>query len=233
MGYTLLKATGAGIVLHDYHARRFEATAEEACSWRRVAAGIAPGVWSVWSSGAGDLRLEPHGGTRLREGMPVQFAPSPVAALRDVFAKPRPPCVYDAVRRPALACLLTSTDGTEIFEACSAAVVSWDGAHLICVPDDRPRVWSTAEAAIREHLAPRQALIRTDDPWPILLVNAVKGCCAVAAEGRPAFPAAIRQDIEALFEALTGRVQPSIRAVPGTRVERVGGPGSGSLPDPQ
>jgi hypothetical protein len=39
---------------------------------------------------------------------------------------------------------------------------------------------------------------------PVLLVNALKGTCAVGLPGREAFPARARSEIERLFQALTG-----------------------------
>jgi hypothetical protein len=111
--------------------------------------------------------------------------------------------VYDAVRRPGVVSLLTDLEGIEVLEACVAAVIAWDGRHVVCVPADRPRVWSTAEAAIREHLSAREAPIRVADAWPLLLVNAVKGTCTLGEPAREPFPVAIRAQIEDLFESLT------------------------------
>jgi hypothetical protein len=100
--------------------------------------------------------------------------------------------------------LLTSPDGAEIYEACSAAVVGWDGSRIICSPEDRPRVWSTAEMAIREHLPVQEAPIRLR-AMPLLLVNAVKGTCGLDPKVGGDFPAQARQTIEEVLCSLTKR----------------------------
>jgi hypothetical protein len=203
MGYTLLRATGAGIVLRDYHARRLADSPAFVAEWPRVAAGLTPGVWAVWTDADGRWHTEPRDGSRLHDGMATRQLPSPVGAGEGVMAKPRPPCDYDRVRSRDVATLLSSPDGLEIYEACSAAVVAWDGRRIVSVPAGRPRVWSTAEWAVRDHLGVREAPIESRGALPLLLLNAVKGCCEIAAAGRPPFPAAVRHEIERLFDALT------------------------------
>jgi hypothetical protein len=213
MGYTLLKATAAGIVLRDYHARRLTDSPASLAEWRGVAAALTPGVWAVWTDTEGHWHTEPRDGSRLHDGIVTRQLRSPIGALTGVMPKPRPPCAYDAVRRKGAATLLTGPDGLEIYEACSAAVVAWDGHRIVLVPAGRPRVWSTAEWAVRDHLAVREAPIHTRRALPLLLLNAVKGCCEIAAPGRRPFPAAVRREIEQLFDSLTlpGRVCPSPR----------------------
>jgi len=134
--------------------------------------------------------------------MPARFAVSPVLGSAGAIAKPAPPSAYEPVRVEGKATLLTSADGRELFEACSAAVVSWDGAGLVCVPSDRPRVASTAEAALREHLAVREAPIPASSD-ALLLVNAVKGTCALEPARSRGFPAEVRREIEELFARLS------------------------------
>jgi hypothetical protein len=107
------------------------------------------------------------------------------------------------VRLKDQATLLTSADGTEIYEACRAAVLGWDGERIVCVPRDRPRVWSTAEAAVREHLLVRESPIAVGSAMPILLVNAIKGTCVLSSSTRDPFPKAARRRIERLFSELT------------------------------
>lgn len=214
MPYTLLRVTERGVVLWDYHLRRLAlpAGSAELEALRRFGREAAVGVWALTATPGRGLRAEPRAESQLRDGMPWRLEPSPAADLPGPFAKPAPPCLYDPVRREDVATLLTPPDGSEIYEACRAAVVAWDGEGLVCVPADRPRVWSTAEAAIREHLRCREAPI-APGAWPLLLVNAVKGTCAPGAAGQPnapaaaasPFPSAARAEIEALLAALARR----------------------------
>jgi hypothetical protein len=120
--------------------------------------------------------------------MPVRFAVSPFAAQRGAFPKPGPPSAYDDVRIPGVATLLTSSDGSEIFESCVAAVLGWDGTRFVGVPEDRPRVASVAEAAVRATLPFVRSPLCTGDRLPLVLINAVAGPCTVST-GRPPMPA--------------------------------------------
>ncbi len=205
MPYTLLRVTERGVVLFDYHVRRLALENDSAAheAFLRFAREAAPGVWSVWSGPVG-IRTEPRAGSRLRDGMPARLVPSPVLDRAGVLAKSGPPSPYDAVRLEGVATLLTSAGGQEILESCSAAVVAWVGERLVCAPRDRPRVWSTAEAAIRDRLEPHEAPIPASSD-ALLLVNAVKGTCALAGPLSRAFPVEARSHIEALFEDLTTR----------------------------
>jgi len=213
MPYTLLRVTERGVVLWDYHARRL-ALPLESPEWEafaRFGREAAVGVWAVHAAPGQGVRAEARSGSQLWDGMPARCVASPAADLPGPFPKPASPSLYDAVRLGGTATLLTSPDGSEIYEACRAAVVGWDGEGPVCVPRDRPRVWSTAETAIREHLPMREAPI-VPGGMPILLVNAVKGTCELAGARGPSapmgarrFPPAIRQEIERLFAALTLR----------------------------
>lgn len=207
MPYTLLRVTERGVVLLDYHVRRLDLASDPAAheAFLHFARDAAPGVWAVWS-GPGGIRTEPRAGSRLRDGMSARLVRSPVLDRAAPLTKPAPPGPYDAVRLEDVATLLTSADGQEILESCSAAVVAWDGEALVCPPRDRPRVWSTAEAAIRDHLDPRETPI-PESSDALLLVNAVKGTCLLAEPHSRAFPAVARRRIEALFEDLTRRSQ--------------------------
>lgn len=205
--YTLLRVTERGVVLLDYHLRRLGAVEPGPGRDALLAflANAGPGVWAVWLE-AGEVRAEARPGSRLSDGMPVRALPSPLASGSGLVAKPPSPGPYDTVRVDGVATLLTSPDGSEFWEACSAAVLAWDGAHLVVPPPDRPRVWSTAEAAVREHLSVVEAPLPVESPMPLLLVNAVKGTCAPALPGRQPFPSDIRARIEWLLEALTRAV---------------------------
>jgi len=206
MSYTLLSISEAGVALWSYHTRRLALEADSAARERWLALGRegAPGVWAVWTDDAQGLRTEPRPGSRLHHGMPSRTRPSPIAGLAGPIPKPAPPGIYDRVRRAGTATLLLSEDGTEILEACCAAVVSWDGDQIVCVPRNRPRVWSTAEAAIRDHLPTREAIIPAGSD-ALLLVNAVKGTCALADPRSRGFPPRVRLEIEELFARLSFR----------------------------
>lgn len=205
MSYTLLRVDAQGVALWEYHLRRLalDPAGPARAALAAFARAAAPGVYALSVDGGGALHVEPRAGSRLRDGMPTRFAPSPVSGGRGARPKPPPGGPYDGVRLPGVATLLTSPDGRELYEACAAALVAWDGVDLVCVPPDRPRVWSTAEQAIREHLAPRVAPLAPGG-LPLLLVNAVKGTCAVqgASQG---FPEPARARIEGLLRALAGR----------------------------
>ena len=204
--YTLLLSAEDGVVLFDYHRRRLNPDGDPAVdrAFARFARETPPGVHAVWVGEGGALRSESRGGSRLFEGMPARFVVSPVAGGSGAAPKPSPPSPYDVVRADGVATLLTSADGTEIYEACVAAVLGWDGERIVCVRADRPRVWSTGEAAVREHLRVTEAPLAADAATPLLLVNAVRGTCAVTLPGRDAFPAGPRADVERLFGKLTG-----------------------------
>jgi hypothetical protein len=204
MPYTLLRVTDAGVVLLDYHMRRLKLEDDSLArkAFFRFARDPLPGIWAVWTDLACGIRTELRPASRLREGMPTRTVASPVLDQPGQFAKTSSPSIYDSVRQKDIATLLTSADGLEILEACCAAVIGWDGKSIVCVPHDRPRVWSTAEAAICDHLPVRKATISTASN-ALLLINAVKGTCAPAQGG--AFPSQVRHTIEALFTSLTKR----------------------------
>jgi hypothetical protein len=206
MRYTVLLKRDAGVVLLEYHRRRLlgDGGAGTGAPFARVARESPAGVWAVWVDDRGAVHSEPRVGTRLFEGMPVRSVPTPVPARAGRFPKEPPaPSAYEAVRTAGVATLLTSADGDEILEGCVAAVLAWDGRRIVVPPADRPRGWSTAEEAVREHLSVTEAPIRAAGPWPLLLVNAVKGSCAVTVPGRAPFPPAVRAEIDRLFESLT------------------------------
>lgn len=202
MRYTLLRRTGRGVVLREIHERRLGLAGTPAADFDRFALEPEPGVFAVWSDGA-RLWHESRPESALFDGMPVQRVESPFAGRRDRYPKPASPNIYDAIRSPGVATLLTSRDGREILESCRAAVLGWDGERFVFPPDDRPRVWSVAETAIREHLPAREAPLLLSEPLPLLLANALKGPCAIAVPGRSPAPAEALDTIAALFARLT------------------------------
>lgn len=203
MRYTLLRLTARGVVLRDLHARRLGVlTAPARTAFDRFAAGSPPGVYALWLEGD-VLRVEARPESRLFDGMPGRYLPSPCIGLKGRSPKPGTPGPYDAVRVAGLATLLTTADGAEVLEACCAGVLAWDGERLLHPPDDRPRVWSTAEEAVRLHLPARATPIRVEADLPLLLVNAVKGPCQVTLPGRTAVGAGVVQRIRGLLDDLT------------------------------
>ena len=205
MACTALKVTEAGVVLFAQHRDRLA----KAGGWAREALArfalvAQPGCYTL-TAAEGELRVEVRPDSRLVDGMPVRTARSPVAGGREPIPKPPRPSSYDPLRVPGLVTLLTSADGTEILEACSSAVVGWDGRSLVFPPLDRPRVWSTSEQAIRAHLPFREAPLAASGGLALLLVNAIKGTCTIQVPGRPPFPQEVRAGIDAVFIAETAR----------------------------
>ncbi len=147
------------------------------------------------------MELEPVGsqshGSELATHM-TELAPHALGG----FPKTAPPDRYDTVRAPGVATLLSSADGSELFEACSAAVIAWEDGQILCVPRRCPRVDSTSERALREQLSVREASI-SSRAHSLLLVNAVKGTCALAAPWSDGFPLSARSVVDTLLQELT------------------------------
>ncbi|MDX2015810.1 MAG: hypothetical protein SFW67_36790 [Myxococcaceae bacterium] len=197
-GYTVFRVLdGARLPLRRLHAERLGPGADDALvAFARTA---SPGLYrATWSGSA--LTATPRGPSRLREGQPSRFVPSPFVGTVGRFAKPAPPSPYDAVRLDGVVSLLTSADGQELYEACVAGLVAWDGGFVL-PPENAPAVASVAERAIVEHLAPRRAVLRVEAEWPLLLVNAAVGTCAPVISGRRPFPADARARLDALLRS--------------------------------
>jgi hypothetical protein len=204
--YTVLRVEPFGVALCGQHLRRLGIGlpgAPTAGDFDRLTRGLGAGAWAVWAGPSGRLVAERRGASRLLDGIGVRYAPSPFAHASGRFAKPASPSPYDTVRIPGVATLLLAADGLEILEACTAAVLAWTGSRLVCVPAERPAVWSTAEAALREHGVLSEAPVRKDVAHALLLVNAVKGACSVTAPPRPDVPRAVRDEVEALLAECT------------------------------
>ncbi len=204
MRYTLLRKTPDGIVLCVYHERRLGLQRgtllfDEFVQFSRRA---EPGVWAVWLDDQG-IRVEIRPESRLRDGMETRLVVSPVGNHKGTMPKGAVLEAYNSVRVPGIATLLTSQDGREIYEACSAAVLGWDGAEVVCVPNDRPRVDSTSETAIREHVTHVERPIPVGAIMPLLLVNAVKGTCTVASPSRGQYPSKVVEHIQGVLQNLT------------------------------
>lgn len=197
--YTALRVTAAHEVpLFEGHVGRLG----EACraALHDFASTTEPGVYrATWDGGRLTTSLRPP--SRLVEGMPTRFVVSPFVGLGGRFPKPAPPNLYEGVRVPGLSSLLTDSSGQELYEACVAGIVAWDGAGLVLPPEDVPAVASLAEAELAARLPHRRARIFVAGDWPLLLINAVAGTCAVSVAGRAAFPAEARLKLDAVLNA--------------------------------
>lgn len=197
MSGTLLRLEPGGRVrLLKRHAHRLGDGALEPL--RRFSTSAAPGVYrATWEHER--LSTEARPGSRLFDGIPVRLVVSPFADGRGRFPKPGPGSAYEGVRLPNVASLLTDPARTELFEACVAALVAWDGSTLVLPPLEAPGVDSLAERALASALEHRRAPIPAEGDWPLLLVNAVIGTCAPTTTRAP-FPADVRRAIEAVLE---------------------------------
>jgi hypothetical protein len=176
VSYTVLRISEAGVLLRAHHARRFApGGARSLEAFDAFCARATPGIWALrFEDGA--LHAERREGSRLRPGIPVRYAPSPMAHRQGAF--PKPMRGYEAVRRMGVATLLTDPSGEELYEACSAAVIAWTEEGWVAPPADRPRVASVAVAALEDAgLLTFAPILRAARP-PLLLLNAVVGACS-------------------------------------------------------
>lgn len=193
-GYTVLRVTEQfTIPLLHRHAQRLGDEALGALQ-HFISFVVEPGVYRVTWVGRqlSTLKLP---GSRLVEGMATRVMASPFNEKSGRFPKHGSPSPYDAVRAEGVSTVLTDAGGGEVFEACSAAVVAWNGSALVLPPEDRPAVASLAEAAIAKQEVVVRAPIRLADAWPLLLVNAVTTCVPKGSS----FPPAIRERLAALL----------------------------------
>jgi hypothetical protein len=188
LSYTLLRVVEEGLMLFEEHRRRLAPEGGRiATRFDDFARTATPGIYAL-RAGAGQLTVQRREASRLFEGMPVRWLVSPFAGRRGIFPKLPSPSEYDACRQAGVSTFLTSADGQEINESCSAAVVGWDGEQLIFVPEDRPRVDSTAERALRARVPFTAAPLLRDARLPLALVNAVAGLRLPRVPERDAFP---------------------------------------------
>jgi hypothetical protein len=197
--YTVLRVTEASEVpLFEGHVRRLGEESRGAL--RHFVSQAAAGVYRVtWDGAQLTTLLRPA--SRLVEGMPTRLVVSPFAGQKGRFAKQAPPTPYDSVRREGVSSLLTDAAGEELYEACVASLVAWDGTSLVLPPEDVPAVASLAEAEVAARLPHRRVKLLVASDWPLLLINAVVGTCAVSLEGRAAFPAEVRARLNALLSS--------------------------------
>lgn len=189
MSYTALKVTEAGVVLFDAHRRRLGAAWEAA--FDEFAARAEPGIYGLRGA-EGQLEVIRRDRSRLWSGIGVRYLVSPIVGRLGPQVKTPSPSPWDGVRQEGVATLLTSADGSEVFESCAAAVLAWDGRGLVATPETSPRVASITEPFLLERHAHRRAPIQRAAGWPVVLVNAVAGACVVELEGAE-FPASIQE----------------------------------------
>lgn len=197
--YTTLKVTEAGVLLFEAHRARLGPAVQAA--YDAFAARAEPGVYVLQAQGA-ELVVTPRGPSRLVDGIPLRWRPSPLKPGLGPQPKAGSPGPYDAVRTPGVATLLTDPSGAELWESCTASVLAWDGARLVAVPADVTRVNSTAEGEVVQRLHVRRAPLRVDAHWPLLLLNAVVATCAPRG---PDFPAQVRRNVEEALQATVRR----------------------------
>ena len=197
--YTVLRVTQAsGVPLFEGHVRRLGESSRGAL--RHFASQTGAGIYRVtWDGTQLTTSLRPA--SRLVEGMPTRLVVSPFADQHGRFAKPPPPNPYDRVRVEGISSHLTDAAGVELYEACVASIVAWDGKSLVLPPEDVPAVASLAEAAVAARLSPRRGRLLVASDWPLLLINAVVGTCAVQVPGRASFPAEQRAKLDAVLSA--------------------------------
>jgi hypothetical protein len=180
-----------GIPLFEGHVRRLgEGSRAQLASFAERA---SPGVYRVTWDGT-QLTATQRAPSRLFDGMPTRRAVSPYAGTKGKFPKPSSPCPYDAVRIDQVATLLTDARDEELYEACRASIIAWDGSSLVVPPEDAPGVASVAEAEVLAHFPVRRARVLVADQWPLLLINAVVGTCSLAGSD---FPERLRADLDA------------------------------------
>jgi hypothetical protein len=137
--------------------------------------------------------------------MPVRYLPSPVHDRTGRFPKPAPPSPYDGVRLAGWCTALTDVSATELLESCTAALLAWDGKHLVVPPDQAPRVQSVAEEEVRATFGARSESLLLQGEWPIAAINAVAGLSRPAFLGRGAFPDDLARRILTHFESTARR----------------------------
>jgi len=180
-----------GIPLFEGHVRRLGEDSRGQLS--AFAERASPGVYRVTWDGT-QLTATQRAPSRLFDGMPTRRAVSPYAGTKGKFPKPSSPCPYDAVRIDQVATLLTDARDEELYEACRASIIAWDGRSLVVPPEDAPGVASVAEAEVLAQFPVRRARVLVADQWPLLLINAVVGTCTLAGSN---FPERLRADLDA------------------------------------
>ncbi len=201
MNYTVLRLTVDGVLLCKGHLQRLDAVdgarRASVAAWARSA---TPGIWALRLDGE-ILTVHPRAASHLHEQIAGRTHPSPLGAMDMQIAKPPGPSVYDALRTPNVATVLTSPDGTHAWEACTAAVVSCRGGRIQFPPYGHPRVRSVTECAVRDALPVLDAPVQLYVGTPLALLNAVVGVCALRLEGCTDLPKTVRQTLREVIDA--------------------------------
>lgn len=186
MSFTTLRVCARGVIFFEEHAHRLGPAYRSA--FRRFAHNAAEGIYALRGVGGDELAVERRDGSRLLQpALEVKTAISPMLNHNAPFAKPPSPSPYDAVRSKTTVTLLTDAKGDEIYEACIAAVMAWDGDSLVLVPEDRPRVLSVAEAFVARNFSHRRAAIHAAGDWGLLLINAAGELAPASVPNRRVF----------------------------------------------
>ena len=205
MSFTSLKINDEGVLLFALHEQRFRNAGEEAVSaYHQFAAIAEPGTYALkWDNNT--MIVAPRGESLLFDGMPVRYRVSPLVDIKNRISKTAQPNIYTNLREPGITTLLTSADGTEIYESCMASVIAWNGKQIVMVPADRPGVRSTMEELLKQMPGVVEEPILVASDYPIALVNAVKCTCTLYIEGREPFPVEQLEKIREFYLATARR----------------------------
>jgi hypothetical protein len=205
VSWTVLRVVAEGVVLRDAHAARFACESPEVrAAFDRFCEESVPGIYALRATGAG-LAAERRPGPWLVAGMPVRLRVSPFAQGAGPLAKAPPPSPWDAVRERGVCTLLTNSDGTELLEACTASLASWEDGRLVFAPADRPRVESSSEAVLRSVLPWVERPLAVESERPLVALNAVSGAVTLDLPGRAPVPSEVVEAVASVFRARTRR----------------------------
>jgi hypothetical protein len=203
--YTALLVTDRGVVLYAQHLARLAPEGPAVlAAYRKFTQTASPGVYALCAeSDRLTVTLRPP--SSLFDGMPARFLISPFFNQRSLFPKPTPPSLYDSVRLRGVASLLTSPDGSELYEESFSSIVVWDGSRLMTPPEDRPAVRSCALGALLAAGILGYESLAVHSNQPLALVNAVAGIVVPDLPGRDAFPPEIKARVADIFDRTCGR----------------------------
>jgi hypothetical protein len=166
--YTSLKVIESGVILFEGHKKRLHGHA----SYLSFARDANAGNYTLQTVN-GVMHIARFESSRLFDGISCRVLRSPVNSRLGLQVKQAPPSPWSEVRIPNVATLLTMNDDDEILESCSATVLAFENGKLTAVPDDRPRIRSTAEEEILKYVPHQKKSIFLKNRWPFVLVNAV------------------------------------------------------------
>jgi hypothetical protein len=204
MSYTVLRVVDRGVTLYEAHEARFVPAGPAAvAAYCAFAAEARPGVYSLrWADDHLEAVLRDK--ISLFDGIPVRYVPSPLSASDGLVPKAPPPNEYAGVRTAGVATLLTSPDGVEIFESCTASVVAWDDG-FVAPPPDRPRLLSTTTTTLLQQASVHAAPLLKRSRLPLALINAVSGLVVPSLPDRDPWPAEARTLFDRVWTESTRR----------------------------